>query len=55
MDPIITKQLVDLGAGTASKPINAFSELIALKFFGKSIAILRAEGDVEADKVKSRW
>lgn len=55
MDPLITKELVELGSQTASKPVASFSELIALKFFGKSIAKLKAEAEVEGDKVLSRW
>jgi hypothetical protein len=55
MDPLITKELVELGSQTASKPIASFSELIALKFFGKSISKLKAEAEVEGDKVLSRW
>lgn len=55
MEPLITKQLVDLGSQTASKPVAGFSELIALKFFGKSISRLKAEAEVEANKVMSSW
>lgn len=55
MDPLITKELVELGSQTASKPVASFSELVALKFFGKSISRLKAEADVEKDKVLSRW
>lgn len=55
MDTLITKELVELGTQTASKPVASFSELIALKFFGKSIAILKAEAQVEGDKVLSKW
>ncbi|MFN3187946.1 MAG: DUF2806 domain-containing protein [Candidatus Paceibacteria bacterium] len=55
MDPLITKELVELGSQTASKPVASFSELIALKFFGKSIAKLKAEAEVEGDKVLSSW
>ncbi len=55
MDPLITKELVELGTQTASKPVASFSELIALKFFGKSIARLKAEAQVEGDKVLSKW
>ncbi len=55
MDSLITKELVELGSQTASKPVASFSELIALKFFGKSISRLKAEAGVEGDKVLSRW
>ena len=55
MDPLIAKTLVTLGSEASSKSVISFSELIALKFFGKSIARLKAESVVEADKVTSRW
>jgi len=55
MDPLIAETLVTLGSEASSKSVISFSELIALKFFGKSIARLKAESVVEADKVTSRW
>lgn len=58
MSPIpepITKFAAQAASQTANKSIASFSELVSLKFFGKSIAKLRARADIEYDKEIARW
>src|SRR3989339_838642 len=52
---LLAAELIKVAEPVASKPIASFSELVALKFFGKSIAKLKAEAEIEAVKVKTRW
>jgi len=46
----IPKPIADLALRASSRPIDAFSELISLKFFGKTNARLKAEAENEYQK-----
>jgi hypothetical protein len=56
MDPnSVPKPIKDLGKVTLSKAADKFVDFVITKYTGKSIKVFQAEGEVEADKVKSRW
>ena len=56
MDPsLIPKPIADLGKATFSKAANKFVDFLIKKHTGKSVKVFEAEGDIEADKVKSKW
>lgn len=56
MDPIlIPKPISDLGKATFSKAANRFVDFLIKKHTGKSVKVFEAEGDIEADKIKSKW
>lgn len=51
----IPQPIKDLGSAALSKVANKFVDFIITKYTGKSIKVFEAEGDIEADKVKSKW
>ena len=51
----LPQPIKDLGKATLSKVADKFVDFIITKYTGKSIKVFEAEGDVEADKVKTRW
>ncbi len=51
----LPQPIKDLGKATLSKVADKFVDFIITKYIGKSIKVFEAEGDVEADKVKTRW
>ena len=51
----IPQPFKDLGKATLSKAANKFVDFLIIKYTGKSVKVFEAEGDVEADKIKSKW
>jgi len=51
----IPKPIKKLAEKTLSNAANKFVDYAVTKFTGTSIKVFEAEGDVEADKVKTRW
>ena len=56
MDPnSVPQPIVNLGKATLSKAANKFVDFLIKKHTGKSAKVFEAEGDVESDKILSRW
>lgn len=51
----LPEPIKNLGKAALSKAADKFVDFIITKSTGKSIKIFEAEGDIEADKVRSRW
>lgn len=51
----LPQPIKDLGKATLGKAANKFVDFVITKYTGKSIKVFEAEGDIEADKVKSKW
>jgi len=51
----LPQPIKDLGKATLSKIANKFVDFVITKYTGKSIKVFEAEGDIEADKVKTKW
>ena len=51
----VSDPIKDLGKATLSAAANKFADYIITRFTGKSVKVFNAEGDVEADKVMTRW
>lgn len=51
----LPQPIKDLGKSTLSKVADKFVDFIITKYTGKSIKVFEAEGDIEADKTKTRW
>jgi len=51
----IPQPIKDLGKAALSKVADKFVDFVITKYTGKSIKVFEAEGDIEADKVKSKW
>lgn len=51
----LPQPIKDLGKATFTKVANKFVDFVITKYAGKSIKVFEAEGDIEADKVKTRW
>src|SRR3990167_9634683 len=51
----IPKPIKYLGKATFSKAADKFVDFVIKKYTGKSIKAFEAEGDIEADKIKTRW
>lgn len=51
----LPKPIKDLGNATLTKVANKFVDFVITKYTGKSIKAFEAEGDIEADKVKTKW
>lgn len=51
----LPKSIKDLGKSALSKAADKFVDFIITRYTGKSIKVFEAEGDIEADKVKTRW
>ena len=45
----------ELGKTTLTKAADKFVDFVITKYTGKSIKVFEAEGDIEADKVMTRW
>ncbi len=55
MNDLIVSELKELGKSALSKVSNKFIDFVITKATGKSIKVFEAEGDIEADKVKTKW
>lgn len=44
-----------LGKATLNTTANKFVDFVITKYTGKSVKVFEIEGDIEADKVKTRW
>ncbi len=51
----LPQPLKDLGKATLTKVADKFVDFVITKYTGKSIKVFEAEGDIEADKVKTKW
>lgn len=51
----LPQPLKDLGKSALTKVADKFVDFIITKYTGKSIKVFEAEGDIEADKVKTKW
>ena len=51
----LPQPIKDLGKATLTKVADKFVDFVITKYTGKSIKVFEAEGDVEADKVKTKW
>ncbi len=51
----LPQPLIDLGKATLTKVADKFVDFVIIKYTGKSIKVFEAEGDIEADKVKTKW
>jgi len=51
----LPQPIKDLGSATLTKVAGKFVDFVITKYTGKSIKVFEAEGDVEADKVKTKW
>lgn len=51
----IPQGLKDLGKAGLTKVADKFVDFVITKYTGKSIKVFEAEGDIEADKVKTKW
>lgn len=51
----LPQPIKDLGKATLSKVADKFVDFVIVKYTGKSIKVFEAEGDVEADKIKTKW
>lgn len=51
----IPQPIKELGKITISKVGDKFIDFVIKKYTGKSIKVFEAEGDIEADKVKTKW
>lgn len=51
----LPQPIKDLGKAGLTKVADRFVNFVITKYTGKSIKVFEAEGDVEADKVKTRW
>ena len=51
----LPQPIKDLGKATLGKAADKFVDFVITKYTGKSIKVFEAEGDIEADKVKSKW
>ena len=51
----IPQPIKNLGIMTFTKVADKFVDLVITKYTGKSIKVFEAEGDIEADKVKTKW
>lgn len=51
----LPQPIIDLGKATLSKVADKFVDFVIVKYTGKSIKVFEAEGDIEADKVKTKW
>ncbi|MDO8745957.1 MAG: DUF2806 domain-containing protein [Candidatus Brocadiaceae bacterium] len=51
----LPQPIKDLGNATLTKVAGKFVDFVITKYTGKSIKVFEAEGDVEADKVKTKW
>ena len=51
----LPQPIKDLGKTILSKAADKFVDFIITKYTGKSIKVFEAEGDIEADKIKTRW
>jgi len=51
----VPKPIVELGKATLTKVADKFVDLVIQKYTGKSIKVFAAEGDIEADKIKTKW
>lgn len=47
--------IAELGKTTLTKVADKFVDLVIQKYTGKSIKVFAAEGDIEADKIKTKW
>ena len=45
----------ELGKATLTKAANNFVDFVITKYTGKSVKVFEAEGDVEADKIRTKW
>lgn len=51
----IPRPIKKLVEESLSKAANKFVDIVFTKYTGKSIKVFEAEGDIEADKVKTKW
>ena len=51
----IPQPIKDLGIMTLTKVADKFVDFVITKYTGTSIKVFEAKGDIEADKVKTRW
>jgi len=51
----IPKPIKDLANKTLTKVADKFVDFVIVKYTGKSIKVFEAEGNIEADKVKTKW
>lgn len=51
----IPEPIRGLATKTFTKVADKFVDFVIVKYTGKSIKVFEAEGDIEADKVKSKW
>lgn len=51
----LPQPIIDLGKTALSKVADKFIDFVITKSTGKSIKVFQAEGDIEADKIKTRW
>lgn len=51
----IPKSIKELGKSALTKVADKFVDFIITKYTGKTIKVFEAEGDIEADKVKTKW
>ncbi|MFA4890677.1 MAG: DUF2806 domain-containing protein [Candidatus Paceibacterota bacterium] len=51
----LPQPIKDLGKATLSKVADKFIDFVITKYTGKSIKVFEAEGDIEADKIKTSW
>ena len=51
----LPEPLKAISKATLSKAADKFVDFVITKYTGKSIKVFEAEGDIEADKVKTKW
>ncbi len=51
----LPQPIKDLGSAALSKVADKFVDFVIIKYTGKSIKTFEAEGDIEADKIRTKW
>lgn len=51
----LPKPIEDLGKAALSKVADKFVDFVIMKYTGTSIKVFQAQGDIEADKVRTKW
>ena len=51
----LPQPIKDLGKATLTKVAGKFVDFVIKKYTGKSIKVFEAEGDIEADKIRTKW